>query len=105
MGSLRRRLEKLEEALEADSMVVVCPECGKEFRVHADTSMDYLVRWWAQDREGETQQETSPDVGDEALHVHDPSLFVLASDRSPWLGEFFHGIGQEPQDAEDLSEP
>jgi hypothetical protein len=39
------------------------------------------------------------------IDAQDPSLFVLKEDGSPWRGEFFHGIGQEPRDVEDLSEP
>ncbi|MGH3146571.1 MAG: hypothetical protein ACRDTR_12295 [Rubrobacter sp.] len=46
-----------------------------------------------------------PDVLRVLDDPHDASLFVLKEDRSPWLGELFRGIEQEPRDVEDLSEP
>ncbi len=48
MSGLRRRLRKLEEELAADTVEVVCPECGEEFRIHADTGLAYIVWEWTQ---------------------------------------------------------
>lgn len=104
MGRLRSRLERLEASLEGETVALVCPACRERFVVGADTGLDYLAWCWAQDYQGETYGETPADVLRVADHPHDASLFVLEADGSPWLGEFFRGIEQEPRDAEDLSE-
>lgn len=104
MGSLRGRLQKLEAVLEGETMTVVCPECGEEFRVHVDTGLAYIVWEWTQSTGDEGHWKAPPDLLRVLAHDHDASLFVLKEDRSPWLGEFFHGIGQMPREVEDLSE-
>lgn len=101
---LRDRLRRLEEAAETDTMTLVCPECGGEFRVHEDTGLDYIVWEWTQSTGDEGNWKAPQDLLRVLAHDHDASALVLKEDGSPWLGEFFHGIGQMPRDVEDLSE-
>lgn len=72
--------------------------------VGADAGLDYLVWEWCKESGEWESWKTPPDVPRVLDHPHDASMFVLEADGSPWLGEFFRGIGQESSDVEDLFE-
>lgn len=103
--NLRSWIKRLERDAAADTRVIVCPECGEEFRVHQDASLDYLAYGWRRETGGKSYRETPADVLRLVAHAHDASVFVDKEDGSAWLGQFFHGIEQDPHDVEDLSEP
>ncbi len=102
---LRRWVKRLESATRANTMTLVCPECGEEFQVSEDASLDYLAAAWLEQTGARGYRETPPAVSNLHAHAHDASLFVDKADGKPWLGEFFHGVGQMPDEVEDLSEP
>ncbi len=104
MGSMRRRLRKLEEAAAADTTTLVCPECGEEFTPTGDPAVEYLCWEWAQGYKGKTYRETPADVLRIAEHEHDPSLMIDRATGESWMGEFFAGNLRTLHDAEDLSE-
>jgi hypothetical protein len=107
MSRFRGRLRRLRAEAEGETTTLVCPECGEEFVTHGDSAAAYLVYQWRQGYEGETYgPPIAPAVGKLAEHEHDPSLMIDKADGLPWLGQFFHGMGQIfTEGVEDLSEP
>ncbi len=106
MGALRGRLQRLEAAMDEETMRVACPECGETWRIHEDTALDYLVWEWTEGTGERGHWRPSPDLERLlALDEHDPSVFVLEADGEPWLGEFFAGNVRLLDDVPDLSEP
>ena len=44
--SLERRLRRLEEATQEETMTLVCPKCGAEFVAYGDVPMEFIVHQW-----------------------------------------------------------
>jgi hypothetical protein len=107
MGRLRGRIKKALDAAANDKATLRCPECGEQFVVYGDASLEYLAWNWEQASEAKTYQNTPDDVLRLAEHEHDASSF-LDEAGDPWLGAFFNGMGptmrEPPEDVEDLSD-
>jgi hypothetical protein len=107
MGRLRGRIQKVLDAAAGDKSTLVCPECGAEFVVYGDASLQYLAWCWEQGSGAKVYQETPKDVLLLTEHAHDASSF-LDEAGDPWLGEFFRGMGptirEPPENVPDLSE-
>jgi hypothetical protein len=98
MGSLERRLDKLQERSGYQRTTLVCPECGEEFTAYGDVALEFLVHQWVLGPEGEveaaaaTWRETPEDVLRLFDHEHDPSAFVEKSSGLPFLSKAVSGF-------------
>ena len=102
--SLRGKLKRLEQEANVQTVEVVCPECGAEFKATGDPVLEYLCYEWQQvSSGGESYREVSRDVLAIAAHEHDPSLMINKATARPWCGELFAGT-RLPDDVPDLSE-
>lgn len=97
---LRDRLNKLQRTTERDTTVLLCPECGEEFRVHEDTPLDYVVSEWTKATGEKGYWTAPPDLLRLEAHAHDPSAFLDKATGSPWLGQFFHGTRRMQEEVE-----
>ncbi len=107
MGSLRRRLRRLEEATECEYQILVCPECGEEFVAHGDVAVEFIAHEWAQATGEKSYRDHPGDVVRIFEHEHDPSAFVEKRSGLPFLSKPVSGmnLGVAPEDVEDPSEP
>jgi Ribonuclease G/E len=107
MGRLRGRIKKVLDAAADEKSTLVCPECGGQFVVYGDASLQYLAWNWEQASGAEVYQKTPEDVLRLTEHEHDASFFVN-EDGDPWLGEFFRDMGptmrELPENVPDFSE-
>jgi hypothetical protein len=103
--SLRGKLKRLEREVAGQTVEVVCPECGAEFKAAGeDPVLEYLSFEWQQVSGGESYRKTPADVLAIAAHEHDPSLMINKATGKPWCGELLAGTVRLPDDVPDLSE-
>jgi hypothetical protein len=95
----RHWIKRLERGASLEIVVLVCPECGAEFKAAGDAARLFLVHEWVENSKAE-----SLDILRIAEHEHDPSLMINKATGKPWLGEFFAGTLRMPDDVEDLSD-
>ncbi|MDP8951830.1 MAG: hypothetical protein M3N18_06285 [Actinomycetota bacterium] len=91
-GGLRRRLQRLEEVADSETMTLVCPECGGEFTVYGDAPAEYLVWLWGQGYAGETHRETPADMARAFEHEHDPGAFLEKRSGLSFLSKAVSGM-------------
>ena len=85
MGRLRGRIEKVQREAKAETMVLVCQECGEEMRVEQDTDLHYLAHRWAEESGAKSYRRTPRDVFVIANHPHDAEGLIDKRTGEPWL--------------------
>jgi len=102
---LRDRIKRLKRVVDEETVEVVCPECGAEFKATGDDPvLEFLCYEWQQVSGGESYRKTPADVLAIAAHEHDPSLMINKATSKPWCGELLAGTVRLPDDVPDLSE-
>jgi hypothetical protein len=76
MGRLRGRIRKAERDAQAETMVLVCPECHEEMRVEENADLEHIAYLWTQ---------TPRDVILIANHPHDASNLIDRRTGERWL--------------------
>ena len=89
---LRDRLTRLEAAAEAETMILVCPECGAEFVAYGDVPLEFIVHQWATETGEEGHHETPANILRVFGHEHDPGAFLEKSSGLPFLSKAVSGI-------------
>ena len=105
MGSLERRLDKLQQKSGYQRTTLVCPECGGEFTAYGDVALEYIVHEYSRvsQSSAESYRETPEDIRRLFDHEHDPGTFVEKSSGLPFLSKAVSGfnIGTAPERSED----
>ena len=102
---LRGRLRRLERAADVQTVELVCPECGAEFKARGDDPLlDFLAHEWANGYGGETYRETPADVVRIANLEHDHSRMINKATGKSWVGELLVGTVRMEDAVPDLSE-
>jgi len=84
MGLIRAKLRRLARDAELETVVLLCQECGQEFRVSEDTGAA-LVAWeWLERTGAESYQPTPRDVFTIVDHEHGASALVKKATGEPW---------------------
>jgi hypothetical protein len=105
MACLKGRRTKLEHDTAGYKTTLVCPECGAEFVVCGDASLQYLCWEWERASGNKTYRETPADVALLSEHEHDATEFIDKATGEPFVGELFRGMGRMlREDVPDLSE-
>jgi hypothetical protein len=105
MVGLKGRITKLEHDTAGYKTTLVCPECGAEFVVHRDASLQYLCWEWERASGNKTSRETPADVALLIEHEHDATEFIDKATGEPFVGELLRGMGRMlREDVPDLSE-
>jgi hypothetical protein len=105
MACLKGRITKLEHDTAGYKTTLVCPECGAEFVVCGDASLQYLCWEWERASGNKTYRETPADVALLSEHEHDATEFIDKAAGEPFVGELFRGMGRMlREDVPDLSE-
>jgi hypothetical protein len=105
MACLKGRITKLEHDTAGYKTTLVCPECGAEFVVCGDASLQYLCWEWERASGNKTYRETPADVALLSEHEHDATEFIDKATGEPFVGELFRGMGRMlREDVPDLSE-
>jgi hypothetical protein len=105
MACLKGRITKLEHDTACYKNTLVCPECGAEFVVCGDASLQYLCWEWERASGNKTYRETPADVALLSEHEHDATEFIDKATGEPFVGELFRGMGRMlREDVPDLSE-
>ena len=89
---LRDLLKRLEEAAEAETMILVCPECGAEFVAHGDVPLEFIVHQWATETGEEDHHETPEGILRLFDHEHDPGALLEKGSGLPFLSKAVSGI-------------
>ena len=89
---LRNRLKRLEEAAEAETMTLVCPECGTEFVAYGDVPMEFIVHQWTLEIGEAGYHETPVSILRIFDHGHDPGAFLEKGSGLPFLSREVSGI-------------
>jgi hypothetical protein len=92
MGSLERRLDKLQEKSGYQRTTLVCPECSEEFTAYGDVAVEYIVVQWSRETGEESYHKTPEDILRIFDHEHDPSAFVEKSSGLPFLSRAVSGL-------------
>jgi hypothetical protein len=105
MACLKGRITKLEHDTAGYKTTLVCPDCGAEFVVCGDASLQYLCWEWERASGNKTYRETPADVALLSEHEHDATEFIDKATGEPFVGELFRGMGRMlREDVPDLSE-
>ena len=89
---LRDRLTRLEAAAEAETMTLVCPECGAEIVAYGDVPMEYIVHEWSLETGDAGHHETPESILRIFAHKHDPGAFLEKASGLPFLSREVSGI-------------
>jgi hypothetical protein len=94
MGSIRGRLDRLQEKSVYQRTTLVCPECGEEFVATGDAALEYIVSQYLQGTEAESYRSgaTPEDILRIFAHEHDPGAFVEKSSGLPFLSKAVSGF-------------
>ena len=90
--SLERRLRRLEEATQEETMTLVCPKCGAEFVAHGDVPTEFIVHQWTRETGDKGHHETPASVLRLFDHGHDPGAFLEKTSSLPFLSKAVSGI-------------
>ena len=89
---LRDRLKRLEKAAEAETMTLVCPECGAEFVAHGDVPLEFIVHQWVKETGEAGHHETPDSILRLFAHEHAPGAFLEKGSGLPFLSRAVSGI-------------
>ena len=95
MGSLKARIRKAERDVQAETMVLCCPECGEEMRVGLDSDLQYIAYLWTLETGAKSHQPTPPDVLVIANHPHDAEGLIGKATGEPWLARLESAGGRD----------
>jgi len=95
MGSLKARIRKAERDAQADTVVLLCPECGEEMRVAENTDVEYIAWCWTQETGAKSYRETPPDVFVIANHPHAVEGLIDKATGEPWLARLESAGGRD----------
>jgi hypothetical protein len=81
---LRDKMRRLERAAEEETALVVCEECGEEFRVRQGVELELVAHSWTEGQKSRGEkvyreavyQETPPDALAIANHRHGELAFI-----------------------------
>ena len=90
--SLERRLRRLEEATQEETMTLVCPKCGAEFVAYGDVPMEFIVHQWIRETGDKGHHETPASILRLFDHGHDPGAFLEKGRGLPFLSKAVSGI-------------
>ena len=90
--SLERRLRRLEEATQEETMTLVCPKCGEEFVAYGDVPMEFIVHQWTQETGEPGHHETPASILRLFDHGHEPGAFLEKGSGLPFLSREVSGI-------------
>jgi hypothetical protein len=82
---LRGRIRKAERDAQAETMVLVCPECHEEMRVEENADLEHIAYLWTQKSGAKSYRETPRDVILIANHPHDASNLIDRRTGERWL--------------------
>ena len=90
--SLERRLRRLEEATQEETMTLVCPTCGEELVAYGDVPMEYIVYQWTRETGDKEHHETPEAILHLFAYEHDPGALVEKTSGLPFLSRAVSGI-------------
>jgi len=85
MAINRTTIRRVEREAQAETMVLVCGECGEELRVAEDTDLHYIAWCWTQETGAKSYQRTPADVFVIVNHPHDAEKLINRRIGEPWL--------------------
>ena len=85
MAINRTTIRRLEREAKAETLALLCGECGEELRVAADTDLHYIAWCWTQETGAKSYQRTPAGVFVIAEHPHDRSKLIDKSTGEKWL--------------------
>jgi hypothetical protein len=98
MGRIRAALRRLERTADRLSIVLQCPECGKQWRVRGDADLELLAFYWSQEYKGEIHRATPSDVLQLINHEHDVEALIDKTTGQPWLDDLFNTPSFMPEE-------
>jgi len=66
-------------------MVLVCQECGEEFRVGENTDLEFIAHQWVLQSGQKSHRETPADVFVITNHRHDAENLIAKATGKRWL--------------------
>jgi|SRR5215208_4590835 hypothetical protein len=93
MAINRTTIRRLEREAQAETLALMCSECGKELWVEPDTDLAYIAWCWTQETGAEAYRPTHPDVFIIANHPHEADELIVKCTGENWLARLENAGG------------